>query len=80
MVEEARQDEDGVVRTVTVAFRPRHKKDAGKPYASKDAQRMTIGAQRFAVLLAVEEVRDMVSREAAAGEGAPNHDSEMRVN
>ena len=80
VVEEAKQDDDGVVRTVTVAFRPRHKRDTGKPYAAKNAQRMTIGAQRFAVLLAVEEVHDMASREAKAGEGAPNHDSEMRVN
>ena len=80
VVEEAKLDEDGVVRTVTVAFRPRHKRDAGKPYAPKGAQRMTIGAQRFAVLLAVEEVLAMKSGEAEAGEAAANLDSEKRVN
>ena len=56
VVETASPDDDGVVRTVTVAFRPRHKSDKGKPYAPKTAQRMTIGVQRFAVLMAVEEV------------------------
>ena len=31
VIEEAKQDDDGVVRTVTVAFRPRaHKRDTGK--------------------------------------------------
>ena len=80
VVEVAKKDDDGVVRTVTVAFRPRHKKDAGKPYAPKEAQRMTIGAQRFAVLMAVEEVDNMASEDAEACLDAPNHDSEMRVN
>ena len=80
VVEVARLDDDGVVRTVTVAFRPRHKKDTGKPYASKEAQRMTIGAQRFAVLLAIEEVDSMVAEGLEADRGAPNSDSEMRVN
>ena len=56
MVEVANQDDDGVVCTVTVAFRPRHKSDTGKPYIPKSAVRMTIGVQRFAVLLAVEEM------------------------
>ena len=55
MIETAAPDDDGVVRTVTVAFRPRNKRDTGKPYVSKEAQRMTIGSQRFAVLLAAEE-------------------------
>ena len=59
VVEKAEADEDNVIRTVTVAFRPRHKRDNGKPYASKDAQRMTIGAQRFAVLMASEELKKM---------------------
>ena len=80
VVEAAKVDDDGVVRTVTVAFRPRHKKDAGKPYAPKEAQRMTIGAQRFAVLLAVEEVEGMVAGNPEADQVAPNHDSEKRVN
>ena len=80
VVEAAKIDDDGVVRTVTVAFRPRHKRDAGKPYAPKEAQRMTIGAQRFAVLLAVEEVENMVAEGPEAGQDAANHDSEKRVN
>ena len=54
MVETANPDDDGVVRTVTVAFRPRHKSDSGKPYCHKTAKTMTIGVQRFAVLLAVD--------------------------
>ena len=56
MVEVANQDDDGVVRTVMVAFRSRHKSDTGKPYVHKSAVRMTTGVQRFAVLLAVEEM------------------------
>ena len=59
MVETAEQDEDGVVRTVTVAFRPRHKRDLNKPYVSKEAQRMMIGVQRFAVLMAIEEINGL---------------------
>ena len=35
-------DEDDVVRTITMAFRPRHKKDLGKPYVAKDAVLMTV--------------------------------------
>ena len=57
MVESVDPDEDGVVRTITVAFRPRHKADTGKPYAPKTAKQMTIGVQRFAVLLAAEDMK-----------------------
>ena len=80
VVETAKVDDDGVVRTVTVAFRPRHKKDAGKPYAAKESQRMTIGAQRFAVLLAVEEVEGMAAGNSETVSISPNQDSEKRVN
>ena len=59
MVETANKDEDGVVRTVTVAFRPRHKRDLCKPYVTKEAQRMTIGVQRFAVMMAIEEINSL---------------------
>ena len=65
MVDDAVPDEDGVVRTIVVAFRPRHKKDLGKPYVAKDAVRMTIGVQRFAVLMTVEE---MCSSQGISGE------------
>ena len=64
MVETADQDDDGVVRTVTVAFRPRHKRDLNKPYVSKEAQRMTIGVQRFAVLMAIEEINSLHTSES----------------
>ena len=47
--------EDGLVRTVEVAFRPRHVSDWGKPYRSKEAVSLEIGVQRCAVLLPVEE-------------------------
>ena len=65
MVEEAVPDDDNVVRTITVAFRPRHKKDTGKPYVAKNANRMTIGVQRFAVLMTTDE---MSSSQGDAGE------------
>ena len=75
MVETADKDDDGVVRTVTVAFRPRHKRDLAKPYVSKEAQRMTIGVQRFAVLMAIEEIDSFKT-----AEGRDPHASEMTVN
>ena len=56
MVEAANPDQDGVVRTVTVAFRPHHKSDTGRHYMTKNANRMTIGVQRFTVLLTAEEM------------------------
>ena len=48
-------DQDGLVRTITVAFRPRHKRDVGKKYRAKIPVELTIGVQRFAVMLPVEE-------------------------
>ena len=63
MVTAAKADEDGVVRTVTVGFRPRNKRDTGKPYVSKTAQQLEIGVQRFAVLMAAEEVQEMKGEE-----------------
>ena len=55
-VEEATPDDDKVVRTVTVSFRPRHVKDNPKPYKTKTPYTLVIGAQRFAVLLPKEEI------------------------
>ena len=73
MVEVAAPDEDGVVRTITVAFRPRHKADNGKPYATKNATRMTIGVQRFAVLMTLDEMRGPPSQgEVSASEKTLN--------
>ena len=54
-VVEARPGSDGLVRTITVEFRPRRAADKGANYKSKAPQRMEIGVQRFAVMLAVEE-------------------------
>ena len=51
----AKPDSDGKVRTVEVEFRPRHVRDIPKPYITKPPVRMTIGVQRFAVLLPMEE-------------------------
>ena len=56
MVEVATPDADSTVRTITVAFRPRHKADIKKSYISKEATRMTIGVQRFATLMTAEEM------------------------
>ena len=54
-VERVKSGEDGVVRTITVCFRPRHVSDKGQTYKSKPEEEMEIGVQRFAVLLPVEE-------------------------
>ena len=51
-------DDDGLVRTIRVEFRPRNKKDVGKGYRSKLPQFMDIGVQRFAVMLPLEEQGD----------------------
>lgn len=48
-------NEDGVVRTVEVSMRPRHKADLHKTYISKDPNVIKTGVQRLAVLLPVEE-------------------------
>ena len=71
MVEDAVADNDGVVCTVTVAFRPRNKRDTGKPYVSKTAQKLTIGVQRFAVLLAADEIVESVERDDVCQESMP---------
>ena len=48
-------DDDGLVRTINVTFRPRHVRDQGKKYRVKQPLDMDIGVQRFAVMLPVEE-------------------------
>ena len=82
MVVVADPDDDGVVRMVSVGFRPRHKSDNGKPYASKAEQTMTIGAQRFAVLMAVEEVDKMAQQQPSRDckESSAPHLSGMTLN
>ena len=54
-VVKAAEDDNGKVRTITVQFQPRHVKDIPKPYRKKVPVEMTIGVQRFAVLLPAEE-------------------------
>ena len=54
-VAKVQNSQDGLVRTIEVAFRPRHTSDRSKPYQSKPEVHLEIGVQRFAVLLPVEE-------------------------
>ena len=54
-VVKAHPGSDGLVRTITVEFRPRRAADKGTVYKPKAPQNMEIGVQRFAVMLAVEE-------------------------
>ena len=71
-VEGVEPDVDQVVRTVTVSFRPRNKRDTGKPYVSKTAQRLEIGVQRFAVLMAQEELQNLGKIHSQASETTLN--------
>ena len=54
-ISRADPDQDGLVRTIQIQFRPRHKRDKDKPYKRKVPLTMDIGVQRFAVMLPVEE-------------------------
>ena len=54
-VSQVHPDEKGTVRTVTVELRPRHIQDQGSTYRTKKHSLITIGVQRFATLLPVEE-------------------------
>ena len=47
----------GIVRTVTVALKPRDKRERLLPYKPKALREMTIGVQRLVVFLPVEETR-----------------------
>ena len=81
MVREANPDQDGIVRTITVSFRPRHKHDLAKPYKSKEAQTMTIGVQQFAVLMAADEMKeDDEDADKRSPLPSPPSASEMTVN
>ena len=77
-------DEDGLVRTINVAFRPRHVKDRGKKYRTKAPLDMDIGVQRFAVMLPVEEQEARMESEDAVVpvevETVPLQASEMTEN
>ena len=52
-------DDEGVVRTVEVSMRPRHKADIGKAYVHKDPDVIKTGIQCLAVLLPVEEQKEL---------------------
>ena len=65
---------------MTVAFRPRNKRDHGKPYVSKEAQRLKIGVQRFAVLMAAEEVEEAKRGDSEVCSPSIPHASEMTEN
>ena len=80
MVETVHPDAEGLVRTVTVAFRPRHKRDTGKPYVTKTAQHMTIGVQRFAVLMSVEEMGGLENKPDSKDSSVDQLASEMTEN
>ena len=62
-VSRADPDRDGLVRTIQIQFRPRHKRDKDKPYQKKVPLTMEIGVQRFAVMLPVEEQGHHVQEE-----------------
>ena len=47
-------DEDGIVRTVEVGMRPRHKNDNNKKYIHKEMKVMSTAVQRLALLLPQE--------------------------
>ena len=51
-------DAHGVVRTLTVSFRPRHRAEQGPRYTAKDPVEMVIGVQRFSCLLPIELQQD----------------------
>ena len=80
-VKHVKTGKDGLVRTITVCFRPRHVSDKGKAYKSKTPNEIEIGIQRFAVLLPVEEQSSQI--DAAVGisdEPGPPPASEMMEN
>ena len=56
---------DGIVRTITVSFRPRHVRDKAKKYQTKRPLELEIGVQRFAVLLPLEEQSTMQDDQAS---------------
>ena len=72
---------DGVVRTITVGFRPRHMMDKAKKYCFKPQDTMEIGVQCFAVLLPIKEQgEDMEGAEDSPEASSPLPSSEMTLN
>ena len=83
-ISRADPEEDGLVRTINVQFRPRHVRDKGKKYRTKAPLDMDIGVQRFAVMLPIEEQETRTEPEdaviSAEVESAPQQASEMTEN
>ena len=75
-VVKAHPGSDGLVRTITVEFRPSRATDKGAGYKTKVPQSIKIGVQRFAVMLAVEEQ----SSSLQSGQQEVPASSEMTVN
>ena len=74
-VVEEKQDEHGIVRTVTVELRGKHK-DSGDPdYKNRRVKAIEVGIQRLAVILPVEEqVQERVQEQlVGADERDVNH-------
>ena len=55
-VDEVHPDEKGLVRTVTVAFRPISNKDKSLPYISKALSKMKVGLSRLILICPVENI------------------------
>ena len=77
--------EDGLVRSCDVALKPRRKgEDQGKKYQHKTLATITVGVQRIAVILPVEEQereeggRSQLQEEPKAVEGSQGQEDESR--
>ena len=68
-------DTHGVVRTCAISFRPRHRAETGPQYRAKEPESMTIGVQRFAVLLPVELQEDEAFSLSPRRPSSPTQDS-----
>ena len=55
-VDEVHPDEKGLVRTVTVLFRPPSSKEKSLPYKSKDLSKMKVGVNRLVLICPASDV------------------------
>ena len=55
-VEEVHPDDKGLVRTVTVIFRPISSREKSLPYTSKELSRMKVGLNRLVLICPAEKV------------------------
>ena len=64
-VVEVHPDEKGLVRTVTVAFRPPSSKEKSLPYTSKELKEMKVGLNRLVLICPADKVfSDQINFEA----------------